>query len=237
MSHEDPFAGDVGAFPDLTVCGDMLQENPSSRDAGVLPDLAVHGDLLQAGGDCTTRNGAGNLSDTMADSTERNVGMDDNSNDRRGTEDGHIENMKDAVEVPTQCATNRPRKRGQAAMVLHEAMIESMHGYVSDGVLNLTPYEVVSKLKSVAEQLGFKMIVQRSKYVYPQDRRFVSKCTFICYGSADDPCGFELTLRGTVNMKSCTNINGNIFDIGKLEELPAICRGRSANGAAQTACT
>lgn len=54
-------------------------------------------------------------------------------------------------------------------------------------------------MKIVVEQFGFNRVLQRSKYLYPNNRRFVSKCTFICNGKDNSACGFRLALRGTVD--------------------------------------
>lgn len=57
-------------------------------------------------------------------------------------------------------------------------MVEAMQWYVSDVSLNPTPDHFVSMLKYLAEQFGFKMVVQCSKYMYPKDRPFICKFTF-----------------------------------------------------------
>lgn len=96
-------------------------------------------------------------------------------------------------EVTARSTGDGAGQRELPDMILQEAMIEVMHGHVSEGVLNPSLYQTVSKLKSFAEQFGFKRVVGRSRYVYPKDRSFVSMSKFNCIGTDDVQCGFQPT--------------------------------------------
>lgn len=45
-------------------------------------------------------------------------------------------------------------------------MVEAMHWNVADRIYSPVPDEVLYKMESIAEKLGFEMVVQHSKYCY-----------------------------------------------------------------------
>lgn len=91
--------------------------------------------------------------------------MDDNTNGRRAAGDTQIEVLNIVVKVHKDFGTDGEEERARDVMILDEALLELIHGYVSDGALHLTLYEAESELKSLAEEFGFNFFIERLKYV------------------------------------------------------------------------
>lgn len=83
--------------------------------------------------------------------------------------------------------------------LVQDSMVEVMYSYVADGILNPVTFQVVPKFKIVAEQFGFPVTLEQSKYNERGDRRIPVKFTMVCQERWIHTCNFRLLLGGKTN--------------------------------------